>query len=442
MAAPAYRASGAATDPSSTTTVTITKPTGTTSGDILYAIIANGGANAAPTSVPSGWTLVDSGGVTPSNPMWGGLYRLVAGGSEPADYTWSGMTDSCTGCIIAISGADTTTPEQVHAVRFNASGSTGTAGITTTGADTLVISAFAEDDNNAVTTTSWTCATDPTTLTHRIEQRSDGGNDTGSAFSTATKATAGATGASAFTLSAARQNVSFLLAAQAPSGSNATITPNPISATTTLPAPTPTADSTATPAAITTTTTLPATTITAETRATPDPIAATTDLPAITVATESTATPSAIESAATLPAVAVVAVTTINPDPIGAVTELPAVTVSAGSTVTSAVILAIASMPSPDLSTGATASPSPISATTTIPAPTVSTESTVTPDAITGTTALPTPAVSTDTTAAPAAISVSLGPLSTACGDDPEPLPPRTIMTKITTPTSAIMPDR
>ena len=217
MAAPAYRASGVATLGNTTTTVTVSKPTGTASGDVLLAIVTNRGANAAPSTVPSSWTLLDSAGSSTGDIMWAGLYYLVAGGSEPADYTWSGFTDSCSGGMIAVSGADTSAPFDVHAVRYNAAGATGTAGITTTLADTLVVSGYGSYDNNSVTQNSWACATDPASLTHRLESTSSGGNDSAVGAATAAKATAGATGASSYTFSASRSSVGFLLAVAPPS---------------------------------------------------------------------------------------------------------------------------------------------------------------------------------------------------------------------------------
>jgi hypothetical protein len=216
MAAPAYRATGVATLGNTTTTVTVNKPAGTISGDVLLALVTNRGANAAPSTVPSGWTLLDSAGSSTGDIMWAGLYYLVAGGSEPADYTWSGFTDSCSGGMIAVSGADTSAPFNVHTVRYNAAGATGTAGVTTTVADTLVVSGYGSYDNNSVTQNSWACTTDPA-LTHRLESTSSGGNDSAVGAATGTKASAGATGASSYTLSASRSTVGFLLAVAPPS---------------------------------------------------------------------------------------------------------------------------------------------------------------------------------------------------------------------------------
>jgi hypothetical protein len=213
VAAPAYRSAGLPTLNTTTTSVTITKPAGTVSGDLLIACVTNGSANAAPSSVPSSWNLlVGQGGTT----WWGGIYYLVAGGSEPADYTWSGFTDSCTGVMIAVSGADPASPFDGFTAAPNVGTATpGSASITTTVADTLIVGACAEDDNNGLST--WACATDPTTLTERADFGSSGGADTGAGIATGTKATAGATGAFSLAISAARDSSAFLFAVKAPS---------------------------------------------------------------------------------------------------------------------------------------------------------------------------------------------------------------------------------
>lgn len=213
MAAPAYRSAGLPTLNTTTTSVTITKPTGTISGDLLIACVTNGSANAAPPTVPDGWALlVGQGGTT----WWGGIYYLAAGGSEPADYTWSGFTDSCTGVMIAVSGADTSSPFDGFTSAPNVGTATpGCPGITTTVADTLIVGACAEDDNNGLST--WACATDPTTLSERADFGSSGGADTNAGIATGTKTTAGATGAFSLAISAARDSSAFLLAVKAPS---------------------------------------------------------------------------------------------------------------------------------------------------------------------------------------------------------------------------------
>lgn len=223
MAAPTVLGAGSATSSATTTSVTITKATGTVDGALLLAVVVNGGANAAPSTVPTDWTLHDSAGGTT---WWGGVYLKNAGASEPANYTWSGFTDSCTGCMIAISGHDTGDPVDVSASQANTNMHVLCPGVTTTVADTLIVGAAAVDDNQTIGT--WACATDPTTLTEQVEQLSSGGLDTGSGIATATKASAGATGNLTATLGGTRDHSAFLIAIKPAGGggpSEVTLTP-------------------------------------------------------------------------------------------------------------------------------------------------------------------------------------------------------------------------
>lgn len=73
---------------SSSTTATLTKPTGTAEGDVMVAVLINNDYNRTITP-PSGWTSVcDSGTSTsPSTRMW--VYTRVAGASEPSSWNWT-----------------------------------------------------------------------------------------------------------------------------------------------------------------------------------------------------------------------------------------------------------------------------------------------------------------------------------------------------------------
>jgi len=83
-------------------TVTVTKPAGTVSGDVLLAQIQTGASEyVAGTSAPTGWSLVrtDTGGTQ--------IYSKVAGGAEPASYVFSNATGNVNlvGGMVTYSGA-------------------------------------------------------------------------------------------------------------------------------------------------------------------------------------------------------------------------------------------------------------------------------------------------------------------------------------------------
>ena len=89
---------------------TINVPAGTLSGHVMIAVIDNRGSQTITT--PTGWTLIrtTSGGVFDSTPQLSTFYR-VAGGSEPASYTWSFSASSIfDGGISTFANVNTTTP--------------------------------------------------------------------------------------------------------------------------------------------------------------------------------------------------------------------------------------------------------------------------------------------------------------------------------------------
>ena len=66
------------------TTSTVTKPTGTTTNDVLWAVVAYAGTPTI--TPPSGWTLYITQAGTGATML---VYYKLAGGSEPASYVWT-----------------------------------------------------------------------------------------------------------------------------------------------------------------------------------------------------------------------------------------------------------------------------------------------------------------------------------------------------------------
>ena len=120
--------------------LTITTPAGTTEDDVLIASI---GVRPDTTLItpPAGWTLVRR--VDNANPAANSLavYRKAAGGSEPANYTWT-MTGAANsvGGIQAFSGVDTASPIDIENGQTTASSvSHATPSVTTTVADAMLV---------------------------------------------------------------------------------------------------------------------------------------------------------------------------------------------------------------------------------------------------------------------------------------------------------------
>ncbi len=194
QAAITYVGASTTTSSSPTNSVTVTKPTGLAAGDVLLAYIVQRG-NRFPlssnmVSTPTGWTLVlanDNGsslGVV--------MYRKVATASEPASYAWTlGASDRTLGSIVAFRGVDNTTPVNVSGAQANAASTTYTApSVTTTAANTMLVTFFAATNGNASVNTA-------TGMTQAFAASSGGGagpNGASIGSSYAIQAAAGASG--------------------------------------------------------------------------------------------------------------------------------------------------------------------------------------------------------------------------------------------------------
>ena len=146
-------ASGTSSNTSSgvASSVTITVPSGTVSGDVLVAAIAFNGSSATTINAPAGWNLILSNSNGATHTL--ATYYHVAGGSEPASYTFTLGTAGLriTGGMARYTGVDTSNP-------INGSiGTTGTASspvtgtLTTTVANTMLIAVGANSNTHTYT---------------------------------------------------------------------------------------------------------------------------------------------------------------------------------------------------------------------------------------------------------------------------------------------------
>jgi hypothetical protein len=102
----AFRA--AASNAGSGTSLVVTKPTGTASGDVLMAFWNNAGSGSSTITWPSGFTEEANANMVTPDTTTIRCASKTAGGSEPADYTITSSTnDACTAAILAFSGRDT-----------------------------------------------------------------------------------------------------------------------------------------------------------------------------------------------------------------------------------------------------------------------------------------------------------------------------------------------
>lgn len=142
------------TSSASATSLTITKPTGTVSGDLLVATIVHQQATETVTA-PAGWvSVVAANNVTTNNDLQVDLFYLIAGGSEPANYAFSWATAKpAFGGIIRVTGWDGTTASDVAASANSGSDTNAVAlSVTTVTDGALVIIANAAVSGGATFT--------------------------------------------------------------------------------------------------------------------------------------------------------------------------------------------------------------------------------------------------------------------------------------------------
>ena len=231
---------GSATTTNGTSSLTINKPTGVGSGDVMLAVITKVG-NTNALAAPSGWTVVTQAVLRTSSTLtYGSVMYRTADGSEGASFTFSTPSASnAVGDIVAFSGVDTTGGFLVGGaaggpfdappgpMQVNTSGSTNvtTYAVTTRVANAAVVLLGMAGSN--ATWSAWRTTT-PGNLTEIADHQVPtgwGGGSVGVAWTN--KAAAGNTGTGYALLSASQRNGGLLIALRSYSnpanGSNSTI---------------------------------------------------------------------------------------------------------------------------------------------------------------------------------------------------------------------------
>jgi uncharacterized repeat protein (TIGR01451 family) len=214
----------------------INKPTGVVSGDVMIANLVQVNSLTPPTA-PAGWTLIDHRSLAGGTARYASVFYKVAGGAEGGSYTFTvptGATVTATGAIVAFSCVDTTggflvgggtggpfdVAPGIISVQASSTAVAATS-ITTATANAAVIM-LGQAAASAPTWSGWT-TTSPGTLTEVLDFQ---GTNTTIGAAWAIKATAGATGAGAATLSGAERNGGILLALKPISPTVTSTSPN------------------------------------------------------------------------------------------------------------------------------------------------------------------------------------------------------------------------
>jgi len=183
----AYRSATSAR--ATTGNLTINKPVGVVSGDVMIASIAIR-PDTATVTPPTGWTVVRTTIYSGTNKLI--VYYKVAGGSEGASYTWTmGSSPAYSvGGILAFSGVDTSSPIVAENGQTDTDEFSSTPSINVTASNTMLVTSH--EHHSAY---SWT---PPTGMTEAVDVRSpttSGGVGIDLEINYVTQAAAGLTGA-------------------------------------------------------------------------------------------------------------------------------------------------------------------------------------------------------------------------------------------------------
>ncbi|MCH8867979.1 MAG: hypothetical protein IID58_14160, partial [Proteobacteria bacterium] len=189
-AAVSYVASATATATSGN--LIIDKPIGTADTDVLIAHIGVDGGTGISVTPPGGWTLIRRTDNGTSIAL--ASYYLVAGGSEPANYTFtiSGST-ARTGAISTYAGVDNASPIDASSGQTGSGTSVTAASVTTASNDEMLVGLYSLLNNG-----TWT---PPSGMAERYDFAQSGSSKIKSEGADALQASAGASGAKSATSS-------------------------------------------------------------------------------------------------------------------------------------------------------------------------------------------------------------------------------------------------
>lgn len=226
MAVPVVETTSSVEVTTASTSVTVTKPTGTADGDYLVAFVAaDRGSSGYPTAAPSGWTQIaqDASGAGSTHAACT-AYAKTAGASEPADYTWTlPSAYLAVATMHRVSGVDTDAAINASATATDSNTQNhDSASVTTDTADCLVLRAAAFDGGSALIVT---VPSGETELANPASTAATAGNQL--SVSSSSRATAGSTGTGQFTSDkvAGDHWASVTLAIKPTAGGGASIVP-------------------------------------------------------------------------------------------------------------------------------------------------------------------------------------------------------------------------
>ncbi|HEV7781493.1 MAG TPA: T9SS type A sorting domain-containing protein [Chitinophagaceae bacterium] len=220
----------AASNTGTTTSITVTKPAGVVTNDVMIAVIAAQGTTADATA-PAGWTKIDGSDLDGQTSRNGTVFYKVALAGEAANYTFTlgAGANHVAASISAFFNVNVSglTPFDVApgTIQVNDASTTVTAAAITTVSPGAAIIMCAMSAGKTGTHSAW-AATSPASLAE-VSDAGQGDGDNGASVGSAwaLRAAAGATGNGTTTLSDEERNGGILLALKPVLAPSATLTP-------------------------------------------------------------------------------------------------------------------------------------------------------------------------------------------------------------------------
>ena len=206
------------TGQTSNISLTINKPTGVVTGDVMLVNIAQVGSGTLSSPTLPGWTLI-SGANLGTNDRWGAVLYKIATASEPTSYTFA-LSNNVTGgvgSIVAFTGVDVSgsTPFDVAspAIQTTNNNNVNATQISTVTNNSAVIM-FGQVANSSPTwnDNAWQTATSPGALNELYDDRKTTGGNVSVGAAWAIKNNTGSTGAGRATISSSQRNGGILVA--------------------------------------------------------------------------------------------------------------------------------------------------------------------------------------------------------------------------------------
>ena len=405
-----------------TTGVTVTKPSGVADGDVLFAFVSK--TNYADTNAftCSGWTEISSGtrGTTTGNDRHVTILRKVItnAAGEGSNYTFVttfGTVCSMCATIVCVSGADTTTPEDISvpSITFGSNDATPASRDSTSVTAGALVLSYCQLSLGTTAVKTWGAPSGYT---------APSGGDTSIAASSLnnqhgvaykTLATVGAAGTNVWTHTtddATTENSRAIVIVRP--AATTIVTPAVVAISATIPAPTidttTSGDATATPSVVAISAAVPSPTVTTTATPTPAVVAVAATVPAPVVSASASVLASVVSVAASVFAVTILATATVAPSLVSAAATIPAPTITATATVTPDVVPISATVPAPTITVGTIITPSTVAALATVPSPTVTGSATVTPSAVAVSATIPSPTITATATVTPSVVPITV----------------------------------